>query len=56
MMTALRAIELYCDMVAAAVLDGMQHQMSKSGVDAGEAVEVKDELPAEATQEPEKAR
>ena len=44
---ALRAIELYCDLVAAAVLDGMQAQMSKSGVDTGAAVDVKVDVPAE---------
>jgi small subunit ribosomal protein S2 len=44
---ALRAIELYCELVAAAVLDGMQTQMAKSGVDAGEATDVKVELPKE---------
>lgn len=46
---ALRAIELYCDLIAAAVLDGMQSQMSKAGIDAGAAVDVKVELPAEET-------
>ncbi len=44
---SLRAIELYCDLVAGAVLEGMQAQMSKSGGDAGEAVEVKEKLPTE---------
>jgi small subunit ribosomal protein S2 len=42
---ALRAIELYCDLISSAVLDGMQAQMSKSGVDAGAAVDVKVEVP-----------
>ena len=46
---ALRAIELYCELVAAAVLDGMQAQMSRSGVDTGAAVDVKVDLPAEDT-------
>ncbi|PCH99603.1 MAG: 30S ribosomal protein S2 [Alphaproteobacteria bacterium] len=44
---ALRAIEFYCQLVAAAVLDGMQAQMAKSGVDAGAAVELAVELPKE---------
>jgi small subunit ribosomal protein S2 len=44
---ALRAIELYCDMVSAAALDGLQEQVGRSGRDAGEALEVKEELPAE---------
>lgn len=48
---SLRAIELYCDMVAGAVLEGMKTQMAKSGVDVGESVEVKDEIPAEAVKE-----
>lgn len=44
---ALRAIELYCDLVSGSVLDGLQTQMAAAGVDAGEAIEVKEELPAE---------
>lgn len=42
---ALRAIELYCDLVAEAILDGIQAEMGKSGKDAGAAVDVKVELP-----------
>lgn len=46
---ALRAIELYCNLVSGAVLDGLQTQMAKAGIDAGEAVEVAaEEIPAEA--------
>jgi small subunit ribosomal protein S2 len=41
---ALRAIELYCDLVADAVLDGLQAELSGSGKDIGEAVDVKVEL------------
>ena len=54
---ALRAIELYCDLVAAAVLDGMQTQMAKSGKDLGAAIDVKVELPADVAseEEPKKA-
>jgi small subunit ribosomal protein S2 len=44
---SLRAIELYCDLVAGAVLEGMQTLVSKSGGDAGEATEVKETLPTD---------
>ncbi|MGB0670373.1 MAG: 30S ribosomal protein S2 [Rhodospirillales bacterium] len=37
---SLRAISLYCDLVAGSVLDGIQAEMTKSGVDLGEAEEV----------------
>ena len=37
---ALRAIALYCDLIADAVLDGIQAEMSASGADIGEAVDV----------------
>ena len=46
---ALRAIELYCNLVSGAILDGMQTQMAKSGVDAGAALEVKEDLPVAAS-------
>jgi small subunit ribosomal protein S2 len=36
---AIRAITLYCDLVAAAVLDGISAELGASGVDLGEAVE-----------------
>ena len=42
---ALRAIDLYCDLVADAVLDGLQAELSKSKVDPGEAVDVKVDVP-----------
>jgi small subunit ribosomal protein S2 len=42
---ALRAIEFYCNIVCDAVLDGIQAEMTKSGVDIGAAVDVKVELP-----------
>jgi small subunit ribosomal protein S2 len=42
---ALRAIELYCDLVSDAVLDGIAADLAKSGGDAGAAVDVKVELP-----------
>lgn len=47
---ALRAIELYCDLFSATVLDGLQSQMNKAGIDAGEALVVKEDLPAEETE------
>jgi small subunit ribosomal protein S2 len=40
---ALRAIELYCDLVSGAVLDGLQAELIASGVDVGEM----EEAPAE---------
>ncbi len=36
---ALRAIHTYCDLFAGAVLDGIQAEMTRSGVDVGEAAE-----------------
>lgn len=44
---ALRAIELYCDLVADAILDGIQAEMGRSGKDTGAAVDVKVALPKE---------
>jgi small subunit ribosomal protein S2 len=55
---ALRAIELYCDLVSEAVLDGIQAEVGRSGKDQGEAVDVKVTLPAEteaAAEAPKKA-
>jgi small subunit ribosomal protein S2 len=46
---ALRAIGLYCDLMVAAVLDGLAAEMAASGADLGEAAEVPGEtLPSEA--------
>lgn len=50
---ALRAIDLYCELVVAAVLDGIQAELSRSGVDAGEAVDVSVNLPPKAEVETE---
>ncbi len=36
---ALRAIQTYCNLICGAVLDGIQAEMSRSGVDIGEALE-----------------
>jgi small subunit ribosomal protein S2 len=49
---AMRAIHLYCDLVAGAVLDGLQAELAASGVDIGAREEVPeplvpDELPEE---------
>jgi len=46
---ATRAIELYCDLMAKAVLDGIQAEYAASGADLGEMAEVlpAEELPAE---------
>ncbi|GIL38595.1 30S ribosomal protein S2 [Rhodospirillales bacterium TMPK1] len=47
---ALRAIEMYCDLVASAVLDGLQAELRASGVDIGANEQAPVEtLPAEAT-------
>ncbi len=53
---AIRAINLYCDLVAEAALDGIQEEMVKSGADIGELEEVAEpvleaEGPAEAVVE-----
>ncbi len=48
---ALRAISLYCDLVAEAVLDGIQQEMVASGVDLGAIEEPADSLAADAEEE-----
>lgn len=48
---AIRAIQLYCDMVAGAVLDGIQAEMVRSGVDIGEVEQPVEPLPAEPAEE-----
>lgn len=46
---AIRAITLYCDLVAGAVLDGISAELGAAGVDLGEAVEpTLNDVPAEA--------
>ena len=40
---ALRAISLYCDLVAASVLKGMESNLELSGVDVGEAQDIAEE-------------
>lgn len=49
---ALRAISLYCDLVVEAVLDGIQQEMSASGVDLGAAEEPLEVVPDETAVEP----
>src|SRR5205823_12287616 len=44
---AMRAIHLYCDLVSASVLDGLQAEMSASGVDVGARAQIPTELMAE---------
>ena len=49
---AIRAITLYCDLVAGAVLDGVQAELAAAGVDVGAAevapeTEIKEEATAE---------
>jgi small subunit ribosomal protein S2 len=49
---AMRAIHLYCDLVAGSVLDGLQAEMAASGVDVGAAADVpEEEIPEEAVAE-----
>ncbi|WP_435641846.1 30S ribosomal protein S2 [Micavibrio aeruginosavorus] len=43
---ALRAIELYCDLVAASVLDGLQAELKSSGADIGARADITETLPA----------
>ncbi|HEV7369088.1 30S ribosomal protein S2 [Arenibaculum sp.] len=45
---ALRAIDLYCELVSGAVLDGLQAEMAASGVDVGESDAPAETVPAEA--------
>ncbi len=42
---ALRAINLYCDLVVDAVIDGIQQEMRASGVDLGGEAEVAERIP-----------
>ncbi len=50
---AMRAIQLYCDLFAGAVIDGLQQEMAESGVDIGAAEAPPEEVAvAEAAAEP----
>jgi small subunit ribosomal protein S2 len=54
---ALRAITLYCDLIAGAVLDGISAELTASGVDIGAAQEViETEIPAAVETAPEPAQ
>jgi small subunit ribosomal protein S2 len=49
---AMRAIQLYCDLVSSSVLDGLQAELAASGVDVGARAEIPrvtlpDDLPEE---------
>jgi small subunit ribosomal protein S2 len=37
---AMRAIQLYCDLVSGAILDGLQAEMTSAGIDLGESAEL----------------
>jgi small subunit ribosomal protein S2 len=41
---AMRAIHLYCDLVSGSVLDGLQAELSGSGVDVGAEAEIPGEI------------
>ena len=45
---AMRAVNLYCDLVASSVLDGLQAELMSSGADVGESTELASEIPSEA--------
>ncbi len=44
---SLRAIDLYCELVSGAVLDGLQAEITASGKDVGAAADIKVDLPEE---------
>lgn len=46
---AIRAIQLYCDLISGAVLDGIQAELAAAGVDVGAATEVVEDV-AETTE------
>ena len=48
---AIRAVSLYLELAAGAVLDGLEREMVTSGVDIGEQDQPMNEVPAEATEE-----
>ena len=49
---AMRAIGLYCDLIAGSVLDGLEAEMMSTGVDVGESVEGPQEIVPEVVAEP----
>lgn len=50
---AIRAINLYCDLISGSVLDGIQEEMAKAGVDLGAQEEVVEEVADKADDEEE---
>ena len=46
---ATKAIELYCDLFASAVLEGLQKGMKKSGIDIGASDVILEEIPSQDT-------
>jgi small subunit ribosomal protein S2 len=48
---AIRAINLYCDLIADSVLDGIQAELTASGADLGASPEAGETVPAEAESE-----
>ena len=51
---AMRAIQLYMDLFAGAVIDGLQQELAASGADLGESAEPPAEPPKEESETPEK--
>jgi small subunit ribosomal protein S2 len=49
---ALRAIELYCDLISSAILDGIQAEMASRGKDPGSSADLKVDLPSAANEAP----
>lgn len=41
---AIRALTLYCDLMAGSILEGLQKGMIKAGIDLGEAMEINEDL------------
>ena len=52
---AIRAINLYCDLIAGSVLDGIQEEMAKAGVDLGAQETVVEEVEVNEDSDGEKA-
>lgn len=50
---ALRAINLYCDLISGAVLDGIQAELKAAGVDVGAALEVTETVSEETAEQTE---
>lgn len=48
---AIRAISLYCELVASAIFDGLEQEMVASGADIGARSEAPADVPADATEE-----